>query len=662
MSNRSFINTFLDSPIMVNDRDKELCAFIRWKEGDRKGFLKQQMTRFSKWESMCKDYEVEALEPMYYEGVVENLPKDILQKPLRDSLRLSDTMTNLALAGLRNWGMELVQSWTSPKYEDLPEWGTHALERLTFLREYVDAVASDRATGRARFTSIHKESWTLAGDEYVCMLSESVSKLSYIASFEQILMIKDMLWARANVAIACSVLYPRSQLSGDIGDCLQWCTSCVTTYGNEGYGLLKQIEPLTKTAIIALADPILGDTLTNPRMIEEVRSKERKLSGNDTPLVDRLLEILARPRGLPEAVELFGLQKLSGHPCIDPVLGGQTVRNTACKEKHYSISNVSRIRNNFCRMYSEGYIRKEGRWPKMVFPEGTRHTRLYQLFSRQETKIHRHSYPIEDWEGVRFLKHHDFEYYPNFTDLMDDRSISYYRDQVSCTWDKKVIPRSNKRLLLEMLSREDFSVRKIAEVFRSGLIPFSWLIVSLYPKEREFKIASRMFAMMTIEARTFFTALEANWADNIFPYLPAQTMTLSKQEVTELFHSMTTGARSGDYEKVYAEFDIEKWNSEFRAELYDPIARDAEDMHGEPNLFTVIHHFFEQCVMMVRVASLEPDHVKMAEIPGVDMTEYQSGLMWVHHGAGVEGISQKPWSGATYSGFDLGMSDFPFSY
>jgi hypothetical protein len=53
-------------------------------------------------------------------------------------------------------------------------------------------------------------------------------------------------------------------------------------------------------------------------------------------------------------------------------------------------------------------------------------------------------------------------------------------------------------------------------------IPNDWKKILIYAKEREMKIAPRLFAMMTLEMRIYFCVTEANIAKNIFPYFPQQ--------------------------------------------------------------------------------------------------------------------------------------------
>jgi hypothetical protein len=43
-------------------------------------------------------------------------------------------------------------------------------------------------------------------------------------------------------------------------------------------------------------------------------------------------------------------------------------------------------------------------------------------------------------------------------------------------------------------------------------IPYDWRIILIHSKERELKIAPRLFAMMVLEMRVYFCVIEANIA------------------------------------------------------------------------------------------------------------------------------------------------------
>ncbi|UNQ75001.1 RNA-dependent RNA polymerase [Fusarium oxysporum mymonavirus 1] len=662
MSPPSFINTFLDSPILIGTRTRDFTAYASWLENPKDKVEKRSLNKFRAWKRISLSCELDILDPGMYPSLYNLLPRVSLEVLRGSPERLANRLSVLVSEALETYGTPPLDMGSEINMNDLPYWGQEAAQLLPFFRNFVDKLSRAKATGRSSLVTEKDDGWSLAGDEFTVMLSCRRRRIAYIGSYEQVLMWKDMLWGRFNVSLAIQVLYPGSSLPKDVGDCLDWCFKCIERYGNVGYELLKDIESLSKTSLVDKTDPIFGGAYTHAKMADVVRKKERSLSGSGTPLTESLLEILARNRTLPESVELFGLLKLSGHPCVDPSQGGRKVRKIACEPKRYKALNCARVRNNFCRMYTEGYVRRRSRWPPLNFPKHTRHTRLYQLYSLQETRLTVHSYPLEDWEGVTFKKHHDFEYYPNFTDLMDDKAISYYRDQIAMTWKRGATPRSNKRLLLEMLATPEISIRAIVEAVRLGKLPFEWFVVSLYPKEREFKLEPRMFAMMVFEMRAFFTATEANVADNIFPYLPPQTMTLSKQEIVERFHEMTWDPADTDKVRLYGEFDVESWNNNFQAPLVDPISTDIGDMHGEDNIFPVIHHFFTKCAVFVRVVDNKPEWIEEAQSPDFDLSSHSSNLLWTDHLAGVEGIAQKQWTAVTYSMIDLAMQKFPISY
>lgn len=56
-------------------------------------------------------------------------------------------------------------------------------------------------------------------------------------------------------------------------------------------------------------------------------------------------------------------------------------------------------------------------------------------------------------------------------------------------------------------------------------------MVGFHSKERELKIKSRLFSMLCLEIRLFFNMTEKNISDQIFPYIPYQTMTWNDSDL-----------------------------------------------------------------------------------------------------------------------------------
>jgi len=650
-----FLSTFLDSPIIQTERDRFLVLLLELKSGidsDPRGKdtkkAKQLLTRVG-------DAELDCLDPELYPSLGNACePDDRWGEVLKASERALVVFCN-ADKGAERMGLPSGLGVNLFEAGELPEICRSWYNLYRLWDDLLIPLTIGRARGTRGLVETASGNVTYYGDEYF-----GIIKIRGIAGFHlithtQALMFKDLYYGRFNAMVAAWQIYQSKPLCQKIESLLSWFFKCIGTYGNKGYEVGKSIESLAKANLIRKYDRHLGEEGSYSAQLENLRSKERKLGTRESFLADELDRLLDCDLPRPQMVELFGLQKLSGYPLIDPAVGGASVREESNRRINYSHINVKRLRNNFCRMYLEGYIKRRRRWPPLSFQPEARRTRLYQLYSLQELDITRRSYDLMDWEGVRFEKHLDFEYYPNFLDLMDDKAISFYRDEAAATWDNKIKTRSHKRLLLEMLSRPHVSIYEIVERVRRGDIPASWLIVSLYPKEREFKIAARMFSMMVFEMRAFFAALEANLADHVFPSLPQQTMTLTKQEIQELFHKVTATTSDEDKERLYLEIDLTRWNLRWHPEVIDPVGRDLNDMFGLSGLYTTIHHFFKKCMILVRVPSCEPPGIRTETPP-------ESDLCFYNHGAGFEGIGQKEWAAVTYSMVDLALVEFEGQY
>lgn len=659
---RKFLDSFLSSPIIRNERDRMYAQILAMRAGEKIQLKGPNAATLKILAKASQKEELLCLEPENYQWLTRRLDSLPATGDIKKALGCVARVANHTDTGLGAWGLRLPVSIESYGDNIRTTEVEELYKKMRFWEDFINKVGCSRAAGGRGLVSTTQGGLTLLGNEYIVMMKDHSSQVNFLLAYNQCLMLKDMYYGRMNTITAGMCIYPGDECLNLLKDCFNWTLECLEEYGNKGYELVKAIEPLAKTNLTRKAGGVFSTDGPHEKMLGGIRTKEGSLGGEDAPLTEKLEEILRKSRDLQLDVEIFGLQKLSGHPLVDPYTGGKKVRETSRRRIKYRPAHIQRVRNNFCRMYLEGFVRKKSAWPPLVALEGARDTRLYQLMVLNELRLHVGSYPLEDWNHFKFGKHHEFDYYPNFLDLMDDKSISYYRDQFMATWDSTIRPRSHKRLLIEMLSRPDVTIRDIVERVRRGDIPFSWLIVSLYPKEREFKLDPRMFGMMVFEMRAFFTCTESNISTCIFPNLPPQTMTLSKIEIQELFQEVTADhGRSGGV-RLYEEFDLSGWNGHFHDEIVDPIAMDMEDMFGLPGVFTVIHHFFKECIMSVRVKECPPDNGYEAQRPGRFPRSLESSVLWPDHDAGIEGLAQKIWTPSTFAQIDLGMQDFGVKY
>ena len=97
-------------------------------------------------------------------------------------------------------------------------------------------------------------------------------------------------------------------------------------------------------------------------------------------------------------------------------------------------------------------------------------------------------------------------------------------------------------------------------------VPKDWLVVCLHSKEREIKIKSRLFAMMPLEMRMYFSATEKNLANGLLKYLPTQTMTWCEAELSKYLLKTTGHDNKRVYIPITLSLDYEKFNQRWRYE------------------------------------------------------------------------------------------------
>lgn len=474
--------------------------------------------------------------------------------------------------------------------------------------------------------------------------------VKYYSSLNQVLMLKDKLATRYMMLEHIRPLGLSSDLTKPMLDLFIWQDNTLEVYGNQAYNLLKAVEPMFKTWLSHNVDNIFGTDTAYTRMKAKMADKERSVCkilnravGNQ---MQGLYDIVERVTDTRCIVEMFGCLKTSGHPLIDTEAGGLSAAEAARSPDRTSLVDAQHLRNTFCHIILTAYITQHGSWPKLY--HGHQGTALKKLNDQQARNITRKSYPLSDWNTTEWTKLFDFDYFPNFLDLMDDKSISLYRSDKHLSWDKGT-PKTNRRLLLEVLSRKSVDVEAIVKQVSTRKIPEDWKIVSLYPKEREFKLEPRMFAMLVLEMRCFFTAVESNIASNIFKYLPQQTMTKTKTQNQERFLRFTDPAKNKTDYTLFLEIDLTRWNLKWRELVIHMLGHDFNQMFGVQGTFTVTHWFFTIAQILVRVPNLRPEGVELPNPP-------ESNLAWRNHKGGFEGLNQKLWTAATYAMVEMALA------
>lgn len=485
-------------------------------------------------------------------------------------------------------------------------------------------------------------------------LSDPASPL--LVTWDMLLMMKDLTFSRFLCSLAIDFLtrVERDTVSHkDLEFIVSWQEECLNAYDNNAHSIIKNIESLTKSAIIYGVDNQPFEVSVLRRMTQKCVAKERSLHNKGkSPLIIKLVSyLLSNSHRTKALAEVFGLMKLSGHPVVDPVAGSLSARRLAQENLNTSHKDARSIRSTVCHMFSRGFYGSNNRWPRLSFIRSSSDSgpsSLEALYMKSgRINLAADNYSIEDWDLCRFQQEYDFDHGDDFLELISDRAISPLRSEVWSSWDGCVPfivpkPTSYRRALLQVLDTPNFHVKDITDMVSSRSIPKDHLIVCVYPKEREMKNDARMFAMMTLEMRTFFVNTEHNIANGVFRHIPQQTMTMSRTSLVKRLLEMTSPPREG-YIRLNIESDFERWNLKWRERTVSPIARDFNDLYGVKGVFDYAHEFFSKCIIVLRHPSHPPEEAVWAQCPELG----PSKVSWDNHKGGFEGITQKLWTTPT---------------
>ncbi|QYN16466.1 MAG: RNA-dependent RNA polymerase, partial [Yunnan mymona-like virus 1] len=478
-------------------------------------------------------------------------------------------------------------------------------------------------------------------DGFILLRSKSAPSMFYLLTFEQLQMIQDVAFARENIYTCLSLGLHRGtdNLAHLVPALLKWQEDCLIEYDNDGFDLVKQPEAVMKAWVNTLTGgDILVDSSFN-RTVRKIEMKELPLSGTNK-ITRRLAQFCKLVRDVGDALELFGLIKLAGHPVVYSTRSMASIRKEALPQNRISpLSAHNMVRSSKHNIVLSNYIMKNAAWPRFRLPP-VPGTELRRHWVNQTTQLPVTSYDMADLDHIRFAKFLEFDYSLDFLKFLDDKAICPGASEAAAYWfggsDEPT------RLLVKALVTEEINMYEVVERLRRRNFDIDEMIIMLTQKERELKPAARCFCKLPYLVRFFFVLTEYNLREGIMQkYIPQLTMTMSQAQVKNRLYSIAYRGRINPGSTGFLEIDFSRWNLRWRARTVDPIGRELEDIYGLPGVYTQAHWFFSHATIVLTDKNCKPDGVTRGSHPRDWPT---SSLVHRNHLGGFEGIIQDHWS------------------
>lgn len=154
------------------------------------------------------------------------------------------------------------------------------------------------------------------------------------------------------------------------------------------------------------------------------------------------------------------------------------------------------IKGSLVKQFCISFIIQHGRWPGIIKDELKKESPSSPLLIILDSpninvNLYESNIPLLDWSYLHFVGELVFDYMLDFTELLSDKSISVYRDELEDLYDPSVTgvtPKgthsTSRRLLVEALDKEVIDTSEICEIIQTRTVPDTWLVVALSSRER----------------------------------------------------------------------------------------------------------------------------------------------------------------------------------
>lgn len=296
--------------------------------------------------------------------------------------------------------------------------------------------------------------------------------------------------------------------------------------------------------------------------------------------------------------------------------------------------------NFFKEKFCLSYYSKHGSWPRLEVTKLSKTNVICRCYEQgKPLDVHSQHYKRSDWILVEARK--TFNVLPKYdlSDMISDKATSYSRAQLRESVKRGNIGHRSDRAVIGAWIKsqigdpgeflEDISVNGFGE----------YDVVGVCPKERELKIFTRFFGLLTLRKRMYVVLTEAMIAVHLLAYFPEITMMDDSLTLLKKMFSMTHQSPSlaSAWVDIFSIIDYDKWNSNMRADETIRLFCFFDQLFG----LTMV---FERSLEMFSLETLYMADGTFIHSFTKDGKMCESWASWNGHLGGIEGLRQKGWT------------------
>nr|UHR49730.1 MAG: RNA-dependent RNA polymerase [Guiyang nephotettix cincticeps rhabdovirus 1] len=438
-----------------------------------------------------------------------------------------------------------------------------------------------------------------------------------------------------------------------------WGDKILTMYGEEGYKLLSQWEPICLAVLLGSKD----DPVVEQKFPNQMYQDFLDTFPNDPDVMEHLGEMKSIITSAIEInheawCQMYGLYRVWGHPTIDPIEGIRKLKSYACKQRYTSSHAISKVSSYFKQQFCINYRIRHGRWPALDISRLPICNKVAQAI-RENTMLQfdKSEEGLGTWSLIKAQKTFEVKLTYDLADLISDSAMSHNFTQLKESAAKGSIGRSEDRAVIVQWLKSNLSDPNefLSRIDREGF-DHEERVIGVYPKEREMKVFARFFGLLPLGKRMYVVLTEAMIADHILPYFPEVTMMDTSSKLTKRKYNSTKGQKEGSSRWIHivTSMDFEKWNSNMRKRETLEIFGFLDNLFGYENVFSRTHEMFENSTLYLCDGTYLPRFSGDEMITGPEA--------WRGHLGGIEGLRQKGWTLFTVCMINMVAKEFGNSF